>query len=228
MHRNTISCRILLALVQYAAAAADGRFKEIHPDEDAFRQLARRQRLAAAPNPVVVLDHATITGRSDATGYLESFLNIPFAEPPVGDLRLRPPVRLERNLGEINGTTTATSCPQFYRSQPSSEPFSLVQAPTTLISKGFGNLFSSALSNVLDDMSSQGEDCLTVNVHRPAKRDRKLPVAVFFFGGGFEFGSSAGINPTGLVARSILMEQDIVYVAMNYRYAQDNPISCKF
>lgn len=66
---------------------------------------------------------ATVVGRTVpyadvnpiAAGSLESFKQIPFAQPPVGSLRLKPPVALDatKNLGTIDATALAAkACPQ--------------------------------------------------------------------------------------------------------------------
>lgn len=80
-------------------------------------------------DPTVVIDSpkATIIGTSrpfinipnpGPVGTLESFTQIPFAEPPVGPLRLRPPVALDpdQDMGTINATAlAAAACPQQIR-----------------------------------------------------------------------------------------------------------------
>ncbi|RFU24396.1 hypothetical protein B7463_g11937, partial [Scytalidium lignicola] len=59
----------------------------------------------------------------------------------------------------------------------------------------------------------QSEDCLTVNVWTAAERDEKLPVMVWIYGGGFQFGSSATPDYDG----SKLAEKGVVCVSFNYR-----------
>lgn len=43
---------------------------------------------------------------------VENFNGIPYAEPPVNDLRLRPPKRLSTSIGIIDATGIAPACPQ--------------------------------------------------------------------------------------------------------------------
>src|SRR5215469_3747471 len=59
---------------------------------------------------------------------------------------------------------------------------------------------------------STSEDCLYLNVFRPAKQvSSKLPVMVWIHGGGFVGGESDDYNPTALVA------DDVIVVTINYR-----------
>ncbi|KAJ6258161.1 Acetylcholinesterase [Drechslerella dactyloides] len=69
----------------------------------------------------------------------------------------------------------------------------------------------------------QSEDCLTINIIRPAgirMRD-KLPVAVWIHGGGFYQGGAGDIryNLTWMVHQSVKMDKHIIGVSMNYRLA---------
>lgn len=106
---------------------------------------------------------------------VESFRGIPFAQPPTGSLRLKPPVKLDALPATFDATAIEAACPQFFFSTD-------------------GNDF---LSSVLGDIvnipffqtvTNQKEDCLTINVMRPAgtKPEDKLPVLFWIFGGGFE------------------------------------------
>jgi acetylcholinesterase len=62
---------------------------------------------------------------------------------------------------------------------------------------------------------------LTLNVVAPANTTpgSKLPVVVWLFGGGFEFGSSASYDGSIIVNRSIELQKPVIYVSMNYRLA---------
>jgi carboxylesterase type B len=129
----------------------------------------------AGPTVVAPAPQATVIGKTLLK--VESFNAIPYAQPPVGQLRLRPPQPLASGVGTVDGTGSARACPQFF--------FSLDP----------GNFPANVLGTILNTpifqaVSNAGEDCLTVNVQRPAgtKASDKLPVLFWIFGGGFELG----------------------------------------
>lgn len=116
---------------------------------------------------------------------------MPFAQPPLGDLRLRQPQSL-------NSTWTGTRNATVYQ-------------PECI---GYGS-DQWVLGNHIS------EDCLSVNVIRPAGVDTtaKLPVAVFFNPGGwFEGGNSDPRNNMSfIVQQSMEMGSPFVAVSPNYR-----------
>ncbi|ROT35090.1 alpha/beta-hydrolase [Sodiomyces alkalinus F11] len=145
----------------------------------------------------------SVIGRSLAG--IETFAGIPFAEPPVGPLRLRPPIRLNSTLDRFDATGIAAACPQMFLS---------TDAKNTLLDV-LGDLLTLPLFQVVNGR----EDCLTVTVQRPAgvPADAKLPVLVWIFGGGFQLGSSSMYDATGLLSNAKNTGQPFVFVAINYR-----------
>lgn len=166
--------------------------------------LAAPARRATAPTVVIASPSATIIGST--SGSVESFNGIPFAKPPTGSLRLKPPQPLSTSLGTIDGTGTAKACPQFYFSLDASD------FPTNVL----GELLDTPLFQTVTDA---GEDCLTINVMRPSgtNSSSNLPVLFWIFGGGFELGSTQMYNGASLVADSVAQGKPIVFVAVNYR-----------
>ena len=123
--------------------------------------------------PTVTIGKDSIVGSTRLA--TEAFNGIPFAQPPTGNLRLRPPVRRTAALGTFDATGMPPACPQFL-SDTDSNDF-LAKVITTVTNTA---LFQKALKI--------SEDCLTINVVRPigTKAGDKLPVLFWIYGGGFE------------------------------------------
>ncbi|CAE7032864.1 hypothetical protein CFE70_004705 [Pyrenophora teres f. teres 0-1] len=157
-------------------------------------------------NPVVVapLPQATVTGTNLLN--VESFKGIPYAQPPVNQLRLKPPQPLTSALGKVDGTGIPKACPQFFFSVDETN------IPTNVL----GTILNLPL---FQKVTNAGEDCLTINVQRPAgtKADAKLPVLFWIFGGGFELGATSMYDGTSLIAESVAQGKPIIFVAVNYR-----------
>ncbi|KDR71926.1 hypothetical protein GALMADRAFT_785342 [Galerina marginata CBS 339.88] len=154
----------------------------------------------------VKLDSGTFTGIS--AGGVSQFLGIPYAQPPVGDLRLRLPLP---NL-PYNGTHLATSfglaCPQQNTGLPL--PPSLAAETIDMITNlGINAIFPFS------------EDCLNINVITPstATSKSKLPVVLWIYGGGFERGTASFPLYDGplIVERSIELGMPIIFASIDYR-----------
>lgn len=158
----------------------------------------------AAPTVIAPAAQATVAGR-DLLG-VETFNGIPYAQPPVGQLRLKAPQPITSAVGKVDGTASPRGCPQFF--------FSTDQQnfPTNVL----GTLLNTPL---FQTVTNAGEDCLTINVQRPSgtKSDAKLPVLFWIFGGGFELGATSMYDGTSLVAESVAQGKPIIFVAVNYR-----------
>ncbi|EAU29342.1 cholinesterase [Aspergillus terreus NIH2624] len=157
-----------------------------------------------SPSVTISSPSATIVG-SSLFG-VDRFNNIPFAQQPTGSLRLKPPQPLEAPLGTVDASGGSRSCPQFFFSTNNPE------FPGSIIGQ---------LANIplFQAVTNAGEDCLGLDIRRPAGTtpDSKLPVLVWIYGGGFELGSSSTYEGTPLVASSVDLDMPIVFVAINYR-----------
>lgn len=129
----------------------------------------------AAP---VKIDSGLVSGTVGGNGRVHIYRGIPYAAPPVGDLRWKPP-------------------------QPAA-PWTGVRQCTR-----FGPV-SVQLFPALPVRGS--EDCLYLNVYTPAKMaSDRLPVMVFFHGGGNYHGAASQADGT------LLAQQGVVVVTVNYR-----------
>ncbi|KAJ3829345.1 Alpha/Beta hydrolase protein [Lentinula raphanica] len=155
-------------------------------------------------SPTVVLDSATVTGVT--SGNTQEFLGIPFAQPPLGPLRFNLPQPIPPYNMSFSATSMGPACPQ----QAVDLPILTGLAAETvdfIVNSIYGFIFP-------DD-----EDCLTINVIRPATAtaSSQLPVLVWIFGGGFELGGPQMYDGTTIVERSIELDEPVIYVSMNYR-----------
>ncbi|KAJ3832691.1 Alpha/Beta hydrolase protein [Lentinula raphanica] len=164
--------------------------------------------LATSPlaSPTVVLDSATVTGVR--SGDTEEFLGIPFAQPPLGPLRFNLPQPILPYNMSFSATSMGPACPQqpLHLPNMSGLPDEVIDC---IVNSIYGFIFP-------DD-----EDCLTINVIRPATASStassELPVLVWIFGGGFELGGPQMYDGATIVQRSIELDEPVIYVSMNYR-----------
>ncbi|KAG8872196.1 hypothetical protein FRB97_007889 [Tulasnella sp. 331] len=163
---------------------------------------------SASLGQVVRLDDGMFTGKTDLN--LLKFYGIPFAKPPVGDLRFRLPVAADPYIGSHSATTFGRSCPQ----QPITVPFLPAIVPS-VVRSAINKVISGAWGAVFPG----GEDCLTLNVIAPkgALIPGNLPVVVWFYGGGFQFGSTNIYDGALIVERSVHMKRPVIFVSVNYR-----------
>jgi carboxylesterase type B len=121
-----------------------------------------------------------------ASDDVNAFLGIPFAKPPVGSLRWKPPVTPDK-FGDskiFNASSFGNSCFQFH--------YALFNTS--------GNTGTGPDPTLAEN--NQSEDCLTLNVFVPrGQPSKKLPVFFWSYGGDYVEGSSAlaVYNPTNFV-----------------------------
>ncbi|KAH6999626.1 Alpha/Beta hydrolase protein [Ilyonectria destructans] len=159
-----------------------------------------------AAKVTVAVPSGTVIGLS--LSGVESFKGIPFADPPTGSLRLRPPQKLSKSLGTFDATDLlGPSCPQMF----------ITTGGNSVITE----FLSAFLSIPLLQVVTGQEDCLTISVQRPAgtKAGDDLPVLFWIFGGGFELGSPAMYDGGSLLGTGIDQDQPFIFVAVNYRVA---------
>lgn len=142
---------------------------------------------------IVETENGTVRGIEAADPRITAFKGIPFAAPPVGENRWREPQPCKNWEG-------VKECYRF-------APISVQDTP------GVGDGLYDREWHVDKDIE-MSEDCLYLNVWTNAKTpDDKLPVVVWFFGGGLQWGYPAEMEFDGeRVAR-----RGVVVVSVNYR-----------
>ncbi|KAF4121386.1 Carboxylesterase type B [Geosmithia morbida] len=160
----------------------------------------------AGQTATVVIPSPDATVLGNVMNGVESFGGIPYAEPPTGQLRLKPPKRRTEPLGTFDATGPAGACPQFLSSTESQD----------FLFKLLGTI---ANLPFVQEVTGQSEDCLTITVARPegTTSEDKLPVLYWIFGGGFELGWSSMYDGTSLVNYGVEIGRPFVFVAVNYR-----------
>ncbi|MCB2108402.1 MAG: carboxylesterase family protein [Rhodobacteraceae bacterium] len=115
---------------------------------------------------------------------VQSFKGIPFAAPPVGKLRWRAP----QPPAKWDGTRKADDFGPVCWQEPRNEDDPIAAMPMS-------------------------EDCLSLNIYRPAQSAAKLPVMVWIYGGGLTAGASALPVYDG----AAFAKHGVILVSINYR-----------
>lgn len=129
--------------------------------------------------------YGIVQGEQDTQSSLSVFKGIPYASPPVGDLRWKAPQKPASWDGILE-------------------------------TKSFGP--AAVQTNVFGDMVYRGdgfsEDCLYLNIWTPETQpEEKMPVLVYFYGGGFVAGDGSEPRYDG----AVLAQKGVVSVTVNYR-----------
>lgn len=132
----------------------------------------------------VKISNGTLEGILEPSG-IRSFKGIPFAKPPIGNLRWKHPQPVEN-----------------WKGIKKADKF----GPNAMQTKVFGDM------NFRSD--GMDEDCLYLNIWTPARSSKeKLPVLVYFYGGGFVAGDGSEARYDG----ERMAQEGIVALTVNYR-----------
>lgn len=126
-----------------------------------------------------------VEGAVNSDASVRIFRGIPFAAPPVGDLRWRPPQPVRHWRGVRKAVDFGSRCVQGW-----------------------------VFSDMVFRSREMSEDCLSLTVWTPARsKAERLPVYLWFYGGGFAAGSSDEARYDG----ESFAKHGIVVVNANYR-----------
>jgi para-nitrobenzyl esterase len=147
--------------------------------------VARAKQAAPTPSATrVTTANGLVEGITDKSG-IHEFRGIPYAAPPIRDLRWKPPQPVADWEGVRQADRFAAQCMQ---------------------RRVFGDM--------MFRNSGTSEDCLYLNVWTPSTSpDEKLPVLVYYYGGGFVAGDGSEPRYDG----ESMAQKGIVVVTMSYR-----------
>lgn len=144
--------------------------------------------LVAVSSDVVQTNTGPVQGKVVASGKVEAFLGIPYAEPPIGPLRFSKPVP----------------------KTPWQEVYDATSLPPACTQVKLGKVFYAP------DEDYMSEDCLYLNLWVPnSKRtDEPKTIMLFIHGGGFMFGAS---NQPFYHGEKLAEHGDVIVATINYR-----------
>ena len=130
-------------------------------------------------------DAGVVEGRGTQPSGVREFFGVPYAAPPTGALRWAPPQPAHVWPGVRDAKAFGPRC---------------MQAPV--------------FSDMVFRSNGVSEDCLYLNVWTPAKSTReRLPVLVYFYGGGFVAGDGSELRYDG----ESMATKGVVVVTLSYR-----------
>jgi len=124
---------------------------------------------------------------------VRQFIGIPFAQPPIGTLRFKPPI------SPITVVNTSSS--------------NIYNATAAAHQGGFPLLDCIQISLANSSNIKGQEDCLYLDIFLPLNTSNEtlLPVVIYIYGGGFQ--TSDPHNPSNVVS----LYQNVIYVLIRYR-----------
>ena len=151
-----------------------------------------------AQKPIVKTEQGVIIGATAKNPGVNAFLGIPYAAPPVGELRWKEPQPARGWNQPLLADKLPASCMQV-QVEGAGKGADGLPTPWTKEFRTQGNV---------------SEDCLYLNIWVPARaKQNSLPVMVWFHGGGFREGSASIATYIG----DNLAAKGAVVVGINYR-----------
>ncbi len=146
---------------------------------------------ASADSLTVKTADGKVHGKLINNGAVRAFQGVPYAAPPVGDLRWKAPQPVKPWKNDLDATKYGHHCAQ-------------------------NHVFDDMVfqdSATPDDKGS--EDCLTLNVYTPASASpkAKLPVMFWIHGGGYSGGGSSEPRHNG----DFMPGKGVILITINYR-----------
>jgi para-nitrobenzyl esterase len=157
----------------------------------------RGQGASAAHDVLRDTEYGRIEGLHDPDTQTLSWKGVPYASPPVGELRWRAPVDPEPWNDVRAAHEFGNACAQYGR----------------IYGPGANNRYDETIGTTLNQAVGS-EDCLYLNIWRPANAAPNLPVIVFFHGGSNVSGYTADPMYHGA---NLAKTTNSVVVTVNFR-----------
>eukprot|EP01084_Bolivina_argentea_P163790 284882_1 len=142
-------------------------------------------------NVIVNTTYGLVSGTITHNGRVQQFLSIPYASPPINDLRWKHPIIHNGWNYTYNATIPQWGCPQFC---------------------GDGGI-----KDLCPPTVTMREDCLILSIFKPntISQNTNYPIMIYFFGGGWmeNYGGGSRLNASNVVN----FTQDTIIVLVNYR-----------
>jgi carboxylesterase type B len=178
-------CLALAILLPYACSSLE--------DNDVSFPWSRRRRSLPVPGPKAETEHGMVQGITSKDLSVDSFLGIPYADPPLGDNRFRPP-----------------------------QPFTSPWAPNVRLADTLPQMCAQLALSKGQFFGSEDCLYLNVYRPHDSTNKSKIPVIVWIHGGGWAMGDSRKVAAGHLDAydpTNIVSKHGHVFVGMNYRLA---------
>ena len=142
-------------------------------------------------------EYGWVEGMHDAATHTLSWKGVPYAKPPVGERRWRAPVDPDKWNNVLAAKKFGNACAQYGR----------------IYGPGANNRHDETIGTTLTQAVGN-EDCLYLNIWRPANSKTGLPVIVFFHGGSNVSGYTADPVYDGA---TLAQTTNAVVVTVNFR-----------
>lgn len=155
------------------------------------------------PTEAVTTENGLVSGIYNSDKSVRIFAGIPYAAPPIGDLRWKAP--------QPPKSWTGVRTSDHFSDSPMQ-----TRTPAFLHKIMYSLLGTDALSSsVIKNNEALSEDCLYLNVWSSAKSNKeKQPVIVYIYGGSYTSGSGSIDAYNG----ENMAKKGVVYVTLNYRF----------
>ena len=166
-----------------------------------YRAIPATEGRNPAVTGVVTVAQGDLTGVTNADGSVEVYAGIPYAKPPVGELRWREPQEPEPWEG-------VRACDRF-------APMSMQQRHSELYNTLYRLIGYHEFKLSLSDNFREGvsEDSLYLNIWKPAGEQEKLPVIFYIHGGSLMTGQPSYIDYNG----ESLAKKGVIMITFGYR-----------